>query len=34
MNGVWNAVERREAQEKLATERNKYLQTLVSIATA
>lgn len=31
MNGVWNAVERREAQEKLSFERNKYLQTLISI---
>ena len=31
MNGVWNAVERREAQEKLILERNKYLQTIVSI---
>lgn len=31
MGGVWNAVERREAQEKLILERNKYLQTIVSI---
>jgi len=31
MNGVWNAVERREAQERLVTERNKYYQTIVSI---
>lgn len=31
LNGAWHAVERREAQEKLATERNKYLQTLISI---
>jgi diguanylate cyclase (GGDEF)-like protein/PAS domain S-box-containing protein/putative nucleotidyltransferase with HDIG domain len=31
MSGVWNAVERREAQEKLTFERNKYLQTLISI---
>jgi diguanylate cyclase (GGDEF)-like protein/PAS domain S-box-containing protein len=31
MNGTWNAVERREAQEKLSFERNKYLQTLISI---
>lgn len=31
MNGVWNAVERREKQEIIALERNKYLQTLVSI---
>lgn len=31
MNGAWNAVERREAQEKLSLERNKYLQTLISI---
>lgn len=31
MNGIWNAVTRREAQEKLSFERNKYLQTLISI---
>lgn len=31
MNGVWNAVERRQAEEKLVLERNKYLQTIVSI---
>ena len=31
MSGVWNAVVRREAQEKLALERNKYHQTLLSI---
>ena len=31
MSGVWHAVERRTALEKLAYERNKYLQTLVSI---
>lgn len=31
MNGVWNSVERREKQEILTFERNKYLQTLVSI---
>lgn len=31
MNGVWNAVERRQAEEKLVFERNKYLQTIVSI---
>lgn len=31
MNGVWNAVERRQAQENLIFERNKYLQTIVSI---
>ncbi|HAN20878.1 MAG: hypothetical protein A2Y15_04650 [Clostridiales bacterium GWF2_36_10] len=31
MNGVWNAVERREKQERLSFERNKYLQTLFSI---
>lgn len=31
MNGVWYAVERREALETLTLERNKYLQTLISI---
>ncbi len=31
MGGVWNAVIRREAQEKLSLERNKYQQTLLSI---
>lgn len=31
MNGVWNALERRDAQEKLIFERNKYWQTIVSI---
>lgn len=31
MNGVWNAVERREAQINLSLERNKYYQTLLSI---
>ncbi|MEL7568386.1 MAG: GAF domain-containing protein, partial [Dehalobacterium sp.] len=31
MNGVWNAIERREALVKLAVERNKYLLTLLSI---
>lgn len=31
MSGVWNAVQRRESVETLAYERNKYLQTLLSI---
>ena len=31
MSGAWYAVGRREAQEALAFERNRYLQTLVSI---
>lgn len=31
MNGTWNAIERRDAQEKLFQERNKYLQILISI---
>lgn len=31
MKGVWNAVARRIAEEKLILERNKYLQTLFSI---
>lgn len=31
MNGVWNAFQRKEMQHKLAFERNKYLQTLISI---
>lgn len=31
MNGVWYAVERRKTEVKLAIERNKYLQTLISI---
>ena len=31
MSGAWYAVERREAQERLILERNKYLQTLISI---
>lgn len=34
MNGVWNAKVRREALEELAVERNKYLQTLLSIGDA
>lgn len=31
MNGVWNSVARHIAEEKLKLERNKYLQTLISI---
>ena len=31
MNGIWNSVERITAQEKLAYERNKYFQILISI---
>lgn len=31
MNGVWHAVERRQKQETVLYERNKYRQTLVSI---
>lgn len=31
MSGVWNAIQRREIQDKLSFERNKYLQTLISI---
>lgn len=31
MNGVWNVVARRTAEEKLILERNKYLQTLIAI---
>ena len=31
MSGVWNIMKRKEAQEKLAYERNEYFQTLVSI---
>lgn len=31
MNGVWNAKENRETLVKLAIERNKFLQTLISI---
>lgn len=31
MNGVWNAVERREALDRFTVEKNKYLQTLMSI---
>lgn len=31
MSGVWNAVQRRESVETLVYERNKYLQTLLSI---
>ncbi|MEA4970099.1 MAG: diguanylate cyclase [Candidatus Pelethousia sp.] len=31
MSGVWNAVKRRETNETLAYERNKYYQTLLSI---
>ncbi len=31
MSGTWNAAERRTIQEELQFERNKYLQTLVSI---
>lgn len=31
MSGIWNAVKRREALENLSYERNKYLQTLISI---
>ncbi len=31
MSGVWNALKRREIQSILSVERNKYLQTLISI---
>lgn len=31
MNGIWNAKERREALTKYRVERNKFLQTLISI---
>lgn len=31
MNGVWNALARRDAQDKLIFERNKYWQTIISI---
>jgi diguanylate cyclase (GGDEF)-like protein/PAS domain S-box-containing protein len=31
MNGAWNTLQRHEIQEKLAFERSRYLQTLVSI---
>ena len=31
MNGIWNNLKRREVQKKLAYERSRYLQTLVSI---
>lgn len=31
MNGVWNAITRRQMQTSLSFERNKYLQTLISI---
>lgn len=31
MSGAWQAIQRREALEQLAYERNKYLQTLISI---
>ncbi len=31
MNGAWNALERKTAQDKLILERNKYWQTIVSI---
>lgn len=31
MNGVWNAIERRDAQENLMLEKNKYYQTLIAI---
>ena len=31
MNGVWNVLKRKEIEENTATERNKYLQSLVSI---
>jgi len=34
MNGVWHAKERREALVDLAIERNKFLQTLISIGDA
>ena len=34
MTGVWNAVIRRETQEKLFLERNRYQQTLLSIGDA
>lgn len=32
MNGIWNTIERREILDKLSFERNKYLQTLISIS--
>ena len=31
MSGTWQAIQRKEAQELLSFERNKYLQTLISI---
>ncbi len=31
INGVWHDIEKRSAQENLSYERNKYLQTLISI---
>jgi len=31
MNGVWSAIKRKEMQASLSIERNKYLQTLISI---
>jgi len=31
MNGVWNELIRKESQEQLSIQRNKYLQTLISI---
>ncbi len=31
MNGTWNDMQRRQTQEQLTYERNKYLQTLISI---
>lgn len=31
MNGAWNALERKSAQDKLVMERNKYWQTIISI---
>lgn len=34
MSGIWNAVERRAALDKLSFERNKFLQTLISIGDA
>ncbi len=34
MDSIWNAIERKIAQENLAYERHKYLQTLISIGDA
>ena len=31
MSGIWNSIQRKETQDKLSFERNKYLQTLISI---